>query len=359
MHSSTDAKVIDLTIRIGFLGLFIYGSLMLVAPLVGLMLWAVILTVAVYPLHATLSGWLGGRQKISATFLTLIGLAITLGPVALLGLGIMEAGQTINEGLAKGTLHIPPPSETVIDWPVVGPKLHAAWNSAHSDILEMIGRFEPQLLKAGSLLLGQLAGASMGVLTLAMAVLIMGVLLIAGPGLVMGARKFANRVFADSGPLLVDMAGATVRNVSRGVIGVAVIQALMAGIVMAAFGIGAAGPLSLVALLLGVIQIGPGPVLLPVIIWAWTSMDTVTALLFTLLMLPVMVIDNVLKPIFMSRGLNTPMLVILIGVLGGLMAYGLIGIFVGPVILSVFYELFTHWINHEPEPAAARIEEET
>ncbi|WP_093157907.1 AI-2E family transporter [Aliiruegeria lutimaris] len=358
MYSSTDAKVIDLTIRIGFLGLFIYGSLMLVAPLVGLMLWAVILTVAIHPLHAVLSRLLGGRQKLSASVLTLIGLAITLGPVALLGMGIMEAGQTINDGIAKGTLHIPPPSDTVIDWPLVGPKLHAAWSSAHSDILEMIGRFEPQLLKAGGLLLGQLAGVGMGLVTLTLAVLIMGVLLIAGPGLVVGARKFANRVFADSGPLLIDMAGATVRNVSRGVIGVAVIQALMGGIVMAAFGIGAAGPLSLVALLLGVIQVGPGPVLLPVIIWAWTAMDSGTALLFTLLMLPVMVIDNLLKPIFMSRGLDTPMLVILIGVLGGLMAYGLIGIFIGPVILSVFYKLFTYWIDQETEPVPEQHTEE-
>ncbi len=96
-------------------------------------------------------------------------------------------------------------------------------------------------------------------------------------------------------------------------------------------------------------------VLLPVIIWAWTAMSTGQALIFTVLMLPVALLDNVLKPIWMARGLQTPMLVILIGVLGGLMAYGLVGIFIGPVILSVFHQLFTYWIDNDPKDSSEAV----
>lgn len=349
MQPTNDAKVIDLTIRIGFLALFIYSALIMIAPLFGLMLWAVILAVAVYPLHATLSRWLGGRQKLSAALLTLVGIAITLGPVALLGIGIVEAGQSVSSIVKEGNLQVPPPPERIRTWPLIGPQLHLAWSGAHENIGQTLGRFSPQLLKVGEVALERLASFGIGIVTILLSVLITGVLLVTGEDFVIGARRFANRVLADTGGEMVMLAGATVRNVSRGVIGVAVIQALMSGIVMAAFGIGAAGPLALVTLVLSIIQIGPTLVLLPVIVWAFTWMDFGMALLFAALLAPVTVIDNILKPIFMSRGLDTPMLVILIGLLGGLLAFGVVGIFVGPVILSVFHALFVRWIEQVEE----------
>ncbi|WP_165354611.1 AI-2E family transporter [Tropicimonas sp. IMCC6043] len=345
MQPIDEGKVIDLTIRIGFLGLFIYGTLMMIAPLFGLMLWAVILAVAIYPLHAAVTRWLGGRRKLSAVLLTLLGIAITLGPVALLGAGIVEAGHGVTTILKAGNLHVPAPPEQIKTWPLIGPQLHLAWSGAHENIAQTLGKFSPQLLKVGEVALERLATVGIGIVTILLSVLISGVLLIAGEDFARGTRRFANRVFADTGAEMVGLASATVRNVSRGVIGVAVIQALLSGIIMAAFGLSMAGPLALIALVLSIIQIGPWPVLLPVIIWAFTSMDPGKAVLLALCLAPVMIVDNILKPIFMSRGLDTPMLVILIGLLGGLMAFGVVGIFVGPVILSVFYALFIRWIE--------------
>lgn len=356
MTQYSERQIIDLAIRIGFIAVFVYGAVMLVAPLVGLMLWAVILAVAVFPLQRGLTRLLGGRAKLSAVLITLFGLVLVAGPVALLAAGIFETANMVADGVEAGTFRIPPPPDSIRDWALIGPRLHDAWTASHENLAQALGQFVPQILRAGTSLLGELAGLGIGLLTMALSVLIMGALLVIGPGFATGIRAFANRIFETNGPELLDIAGATVRNVSRGVIGVAVIQALLAGIVMGAFGLAAAGPLALLSLLLGVIQIGAGPVLLPTILWAWTAMDTPRALLFTVLLAPVTIIDNVLKPIFMARGLDTPMLVILVGVLGGLMAYGVVGIFVGPVILAVFHRLMAHWLAQTPAaPPAAPV----
>ena len=148
-----------------------------------------------------------------------------------------------------------------------------------------------------------------------------------------GGRALAERIVAARDAAFVDLPGATIRTVSRGVIGVAAIQALLAGIVLAVAGVPAAGLLAFAILFLCIVQIGPAPVLLPLVIWAWSAMPTGPALVLTLVLVPIMLLDNVLKPILMSRGLATPTLIILIGVIGGTITHGLIGLFLGPVVL--------------------------
>ena len=180
---------------------------------------------------------------------------------------------------------------------------------------------------------------SLDALLLCVSVIIAGFLYVSGPQLAQGGRAFAERVVASRGAAFVDLAGLTIRNVSRGVIGVAAIQALLAGIVMVGAGIPGAGLLAFAVLVLCIVQIGPAPVLLPLLIWAWMALATGPALVLTLLLVPIMLLDNVLKPLLMGRGLRTPTLVILIGVIGGTITHGLIGLFLGPVVLSVLYEL--------------------
>ena len=192
---------------------------------------------------------------------------------------------------------------------------------------------------------------SLDVLLLAVSVVIAGFLYVSGPQLAQGGRAFAERIVASRGAAFVDLAGLTIRNVSRGVIGVAAIQALLAGIVLALAGIPGAGLLAFAILILCIVQIGPAPVLLPLLIWAWCQLATGPALLLTLLLVPIMLLDNVLKPLLMGRGLRTPTLVILIGVIGGTITHGLIGLFLGPVVLSVLYDLLVAWVRRAP-PAA-------
>jgi predicted PurR-regulated permease PerM len=142
----------------------------------------------------------------------------------------------------------------------------------------------------------------------------------------------------------VDLAGGTVRSVARGVVGISLIQAILFGIGAIFAGIPLVGLWTFIVLVLAIIQLGPGLVILPVIIYAWTTMDTFGAAILTVYMVPVMLLDNVLKPIIMGRGLPVPMLVIFIGVIGGTLAHGLIGLFVGPIVLALGYELGRAWI---------------
>ena len=139
--------------------------------------------------------------------------------------------------------------------------------------------------------------------------------------------------------------GATIRAVARGVIGVAALQSFLIGVGLAVAGIPGASLLTLASLVLGIIQIGPVLVVVPVIIWVWTTMETTTALLFTAYMIPVNLMDNVLRPLVMGRGLNTPTVVILIGLIGGTISLGLTGLFLGPIVLAVIWELLVAWIR--------------
>ena len=344
MAPRSDTYVIDTAIRLFFIGLFCFLTLHLVAPLLGLVLWAVILAVAVYPAHVWLSDRLGGRRTWAAVILTILGLAITLGPIAILAAQVIDAATWLVAGIQDGSLTLPT-AESLGRLPFVGPRVAHAWEGLQGNLQQTLARIGPSLLSAGGMVLGQVAGMGLALVMLSLSVVIMGLLFLPGPAMVDHARRFANRIFAPRGGGFVDLAGATVRNVSRGVIGVAVIQSLLAGIVMVAFGVPLAGPLTLVALFLGIVQVGPGPVLIPVIIWAWTAMSGGMAAVFTVTILPVMVVDNVLRPLLMARGLKTPMLVILVGVLGGMLSHGLIGLFIGPVVLAVFYELLLAWMQ--------------
>ncbi len=340
-----DAKVIDIAIRLGILGVFAFLSLQLVAPFFAFLLWAVVLTVALYPLYIWLAEKLGGRKATSATLITLVCLSIVVGPVAVLVVSLVETLQALYDHLVSGTLSMPPLPPKLAALPVIGEKIAELWHMAGRSLDLFLTKVGPILAPAGGKVLSVLASMSGSVLFFVVSIILAGCLFVPGPKLGAGAKRFADRIMAPRGGEFVDLAGATIRNVSRGVIGVAVFQGLLIGIFLVAFAVPMAGLLTFAALFLCIVQIGPALVILPTIIWAWSAWEFLPALLFTIVMVPTMLVDNVLRPILMSRGLDVPMLVILIGVLGGTLAYGLIGLFLGPVILAVFYELVVAWVK--------------
>ncbi|WP_434053062.1 MAG: AI-2E family transporter [Roseibium sp.] len=340
-----DAKVIDIAIRLGVLGLFAYFSLQLIAPFFLFLLWAVVLTVALYPAHDWLSGKLGGRKVISAILITLLCLAIVIGPVAVLVVSLVETLSGWFHGITGEGLTLPPLPDKLAALPVIGDRIAELWGLASRSLELFFTKIGPMLVPAGGRILSMLASLSGSVLFFIVSIILAGCLFVPGPALGRGAKRFADRIMAPRGSEFVDLAGATIRNVSRGVIGVAVIQGLLTGILLIAFNVPLAGVLTFIALILCIIQIGPALVIIPTIIWAWSSWEFVPALAFTILIVPVMLVDNVLRPILMSRGLDVPMLVILIGVLGGTITHGLLGLFLGPVVLAVFYELVTAWVK--------------
>jgi predicted PurR-regulated permease PerM len=201
--------------------------------------------------------------------------------------------------------------------------------------------------------------AGVGTLKFILSVALSGFLFIYGPRMVEAIKRIQSRIVTHRCEDFVALAGLTIRTVAQGVIGVAVLQSLLAGIGLKLAGVPHAGLLAFAVLVLAILQIGSAIVIFPVIIWIWATKDVAVALPLTIYLAIVGLADNVLKPILMGRGLNTPMLVIFIGVLGGMIAHGIVGLFVGPIILAVAWELMMAWIREErveaasPDPAHA------
>lgn len=338
-----EAGATDFVVRLAFLGLFAWWSLELVRPFIPIVIWAILLAVALYPAYAALSRLLGGRGGVSAISITLIALATVLGPVSLLATNLAESVLWLASGFQSGTLRIPPPPDGVGNWPVLGEKIDEVWTLAATNLDDAVQRYGPVVLPAGGTVLAKVAEIGTDLLKFVVSVIIAGFLFLPGPRLAAGGRAFASRLIAPRGAHFVDLAGATIRNVSRGVIGVALLQALLAGIILYVAGVPGAGLIAFGVLLLCIVQIGAAPILLPLLVWIWMTYPTTSSLVLTLLLVPVGLVDNVLKPVLMSRGLTTPMLVILTGVIGGTLTHGLVGLFLGPVVLSVFYELVVAW----------------
>jgi len=201
--------------------------------------------------------------------------------------------------------------------------------------------------------LGFAGSAGLGTLKFVASVVVSGFLFHYGPGLVAAIKRIQARLVAQRSQDFVALAGLTIRTIAQGVIGVAVLQSLLAGIGLKLAGVPHAGVLAFLVLVLAILQIGSAIVLVPVIIWIWATKDFALALPLTIYLLVVGFADNILKPILMGRGLNTPMLVIFIGVLGGMLAHGILGLFVGPIILAVSWELMMAWIREERADTAA------
>lgn len=347
------APFIELAIRLGALALLLYWSFVLVRPFISIVIWSVVLTVALYPVFDWLALRLGERRRLAAVLITVLSLLIVLGPATWLALGLIDSLRMIYERLDFSALTIPPPSKSVKDWPVIGDAIYQFWDLASTNFRAALAKIVPQLKSLGSSLLQPLgssllrvsADTGIGIVKFLVSIIISGFLFSPAPTLVEAVKKFARRLNAARGEEFVIQAGATIRAVSRGVIGISVLQALLAGIGLMVAGIPQASLIAFAVLICGIIQIGPSIILIPVIIWSWTAMETTSALLFTAYMLPVNLIDNVLRPIIMGRGLKTPMLVILIGVIGGTLAYGIIGLFLGPIVLAVIWELLAAWLR--------------
>ena len=228
---------------------------------------------------------------------------------------------------------------------MVGEQIYHLWTRAVTDIKAQLVELTPVLKPVAGWLLEVASNVLLGLLKFLMSIVVAGFLFCPGPKLVELFARLMDRVLRPRGMEMVQLTGATIRNVSRGVIGVALLQSFLAGAGFLIAGVPGAGILAFGSLVLGIIQIGPAILFLPVIIWSWMTMEPPHALMFTAYMAPVGLLDNLLKPVLMARGLSTPMPVIIIGVIGGTMAYGIIGLFFGPIVLSVAWELTAAWMR--------------
>lgn len=345
-QTETTAENVDIAIRLGLLALLAYWSWEVVAPFLTILLWSAILAVALHPLFDRLQGVLN-RPKLSAALVTLICVLLVLAPVAWLGVGMISGMKFLANEFEAGLPSLPLPPQWVRDWPLFGDQIFQLWTRAITDIKAQLVELTPVLQPVAGWLLDVASNVLLGLLKFLVSIIVAGFLFCPGPQLVEILAQLMNRIVRPRGMEMVQLAGATIRNVSRGVIGVALLQSLLAGAGFLAAGIPGAGILAFASLLLGIIQIGPAILFLPIIIWSWMTMETLQAAMFTAYMVPVGLLDNILKPVLMARGLATPMPVIVIGVIGGTIAYGIIGLFFGPIILSVAWELAAAWMRSD------------
>jgi predicted PurR-regulated permease PerM len=318
------------------------------------MVWGLIIAVALYPLHLSLSEKLGGRDKWSRIILVLIGLAIIIVPTWLLAESTIDGLRFVTTELEDGSVTIPPPSDNVADWPVIGERVHAVWSDASVNLEETLSHFQPQLQALGQTLVGLAGGAAGGVFQFIFATIIAGVLLGQGVGGYDVTRNIANSLTgSESGEKLTNLSILTIRSVVKGVLGVAVIQTILAAIGLVAIGMPAAGLFAGVVLVLAIVQLPPILILGPIAFWYFSVADGLPATIFLVYAIIVSVSDAFLKPMLLGRGVETPMLVILIGAIGGAITQGIVGLFVGSVVLALGYELFIAWMAPDSERAEA------
>jgi predicted PurR-regulated permease PerM len=332
--------------KLSLLGLLVYWSFVIVRPFLTLVLWSLILTVALYPAFDWTARRLGGRRKLAAVIITLVSLAVVTGPLVWLGLSMVEGLGTLSQRLDAGAITIPPPPDEIRAWPIIGEPVHQIWNLASANLKSGLTEALLYLDPLRSFARKMAQSAATGIPIFLASLLTTGFLFAPAPKLLESGRKLSRRILPVHGLEYVKLAGATIRNVSQGVIGVSLLQATLAGLGFFVAGIPGSGLLALAVLVFGILQF-PGLVILPAMVWSWTVLTLPAAIVLTAYLLPVSLINNVLSPIVMAHGLQTPMIVIFIGVLGGAIAHGVIGLFVGPIILAVSWELVLAWFQQE------------
>jgi predicted PurR-regulated permease PerM len=351
-------KLLDVFIRAGMVFALTALCYRIFSPFISLMAWALILAVTLYPLHQRLARRMGGKQGLAATLLVLAGVLLIGVPTAILMTQAGESVQRLLAGARESTLTVPPPPESVAAWPLIGKKIYGLWLQAHTDLPALVRNMQPQIADLARTALGVVASMASAALLFLFSFIVAGIIMAWGEGGARSIRAIFSRILGiERGAGFASLATGTIRAVALGVLGVAFIQAMVVGLVMVIAGVPFAGVLALVILMLGIAQVPALIVILPVIVYIWWSGDyeTTPGIVYTVLLLIGGMLDNVLKPLLLGRGVDAPMPVVLLGALGGLASSGILGMFVGATLLAVGYQLFMYWVATNPDvPEAAR-----
>jgi predicted PurR-regulated permease PerM len=341
----TPASVaLEASIHVGLTILLTAACLLILLPFLPLIAWGIIIAVAAYPGFRNLQQRLGGRSGLSATIFTVVLLAVLIVPVVLLAGTLVESIQTLAAHFRAGTLVIPPPPASVETWPIVGAPLKSLWNRASTDLTEAVRSFAPQIKAILPGVFSASAGIALTVLQFALSIIVAGVLLANGEAAYEVTSSLCKRIFGERGADFQQLMGATIRSVTSGILGVALMQSVLAGLGFLVAGLPGAGLWAVVFLVAAVLQVG-ALVLVPAVIYIFAIASTTKAIIFLVWCVIVAVLDNFLKPLLLGRGVPVPIAVVFLGAIGGFIALGLIGLFVGAVVLSVGYKLFLAWLK--------------
>ena len=347
--TETRNPVIHYSIQLVALALLLVCCFMIIQNFITPIIWGSVLAITLYPLHKSLTSRLNGRGAWSAILITVLLFALIMMPAIWLLLATVGEFKELVTMYKAGNLYISPPTAEVKAWPVVGPKLYDLWLSASADLSALVQEHADQIKPVLVKVLDLFTSTSMGILIFMVSIIISGIMLGYADSAGNFARALLIQIAGEQGHAMSKSAELTVRNVAKSILGVSLIQSMLAGFGFVLAGIPFAGLWILVCLILAIVQIGILPVSIGIIVYIWSTADTFTAILLTIWMLFVGVIDNILKPIMLGKGAPAPMIIVFLGSIGGFMVQGIIGLFTGAIILTLGYNMIMGWLDNNSQ----------
>ena len=345
-------KTINSVLKIIILLLLLVWCFLIIQPFLFVLLWAIILAVAMFPVYNSIVQKLGvSKKKLTTVIFTLVVATLFLVPAYFITSSVAETTVETAKQIRDNSLQIPSPSEQVKDWPLIGEKLYNNWSEASRDIMNYSIVHKDFILKQGAFLLSGFKGFIAALITFVISFIIAIVFMYYSDKSYATVFAFMNKLIGKDGEELILMSRNTIRSVVKGILLVALIQSGLAFIGFKGIGLPAAGVFSFLVLVVSIVQIPVMLVMIPAIILAFSISDTTSAVIFTIYCVLVGLADNILKPMLMGKGLKTPMIIILVGTIGGMLLHGIIGLFLGAVVLAVMHRLYLFWVN-SPEKNA-------
>jgi predicted PurR-regulated permease PerM len=329
---------------LGLMGVSVWVLRPFIAPLI----WAATIVIATWPLMRRLQGWLGGSRIAASAVMTLAVLSVFFVPLVLAIATVLDNAETVSNWIRQAATTLPgsEPPGWLAGLPLVGSKAADFWREITTQNLgPLMARVTPYLGSLASQAFKQIGAIGAVTVEFLLTVCLCAVLYAWGEAAARKVRAFARTLAGERGVRTAALAGASIRGVALGVVVTALIQAVLAGIGLAVAGIPGAALLTALMLLLSIAQLGTLPVLIPATIWVFLTGETAWGVGLAVWSVFVATMDNVLRPWLIRQGADLPLLLIFAGVIGGLMAFGLIGLFIGPVVLAVTYTLLEAWIR--------------
>jgi predicted PurR-regulated permease PerM len=342
------------TLAVLFIGGLIVASLWIIRPFLPAVVWAVTLVIATWPLMLRIQRYVGNRRAVAVMIMTVTLLLVLIVPVTLAVMTIVANVDEITE-LVRGllSLRVPAPPDWVAQVPLVGASMARVWAQfTATGVHDLAPRLTPYAGEVTRWFVSAIGGIGVVLLQFLLVVAIAAGLYAGGEGAAAAALRFGRRLGNQRGEMAVRLAGQAIYGVALGVVVTALAQSVVGGIGLLLAGVPFAPVLTALVFMLCLAQIGPAPVLIPAIVWMYYASDALWASVLLLFSVVAMTMDNVLRPLLIRRGADLPLYLILAGVIGGLIAMGVLGIFLGPTILAVGYTLLSVWIAEADEPAA-------
>jgi len=337
------------TLSVLFIGALILSAFWVVKPFLPALIWATMVVVATWPLMLQIQARLGGRRSLAVIVMTLLMLLLVLVPLSLAIVTLVDhADNIVGWGKWLAEFTVPPPPSWVAGLPLIGAKLQQFWQQfAAAGIEDLAGRLAPFASTVTRWFAAEIGGFGLLFMQLLLTIVIAALMYAGGESVAAWVRRFGWRLAGERGEGAVVLAGQAIRGVALGVVVTAVAQSVLAGIGLAAAGVPMAAVLTALIFILCIAQLGPILVLLPAVGYVFWTGDTGWGIFLLVWTLVVGTMDNFLRPVLIKRGADLPLLLIFAGVIGGMLGFGLVGIFVGPVLLAVAYTLIDAWVKDE------------